>query len=189
MIDIKKARAASNRLLNGMTVELRIVNDDLIYGYEGLSFSGCNIWSYSTKLQQGYLSFTDNEELAYDIVYDPLNYHEFDKVPDYTQTAYKEFLANYAVQKETKNLPEEYRGNYHRVKINEKDLADVFVIGENFIVIRNPEEVRYETMFINNHYHIRGKDNVQSTTVSLYEARDGNRYMLFDGTLYRKINA
>src|SRR3990167_1935088 len=72
MVDIKNARAASNRLMNGLTIELRKVQDDLIYGYEGLSFSGCNLWAYSTKKKQGYLTFNNSEEEVYQIVYDKL---------------------------------------------------------------------------------------------------------------------
>jgi CubicO group peptidase (beta-lactamase class C family) len=188
MVDIKNARAASPRLLNGLTIEMRIVGDDLIYGYEGLSFSGCNIWNYSTARQEGFITFTNSEENAYPLIYNPLGYMDFDKVPNFTQKFYARFIANYQVDVLTQDLPEDFRGNYHRVKINEKDLEDVFVIGKDFIVIRNPDEIRYETMFVNEKYHVQGKDKIQSTTVSLYEAESGNRYMLFDGTLYRKID-
>jgi CubicO group peptidase (beta-lactamase class C family) len=187
MVDIKRARAASPRLLNGLTVEMRIVGDDLIYGYEGLSFSGCNIWNYSHARQEGFLTFTNSEEDAYPIIYDPLGYSEFDKVPDYTQKFYKRFIQNYQVDILTRDLPEAFRGNYHRVRINEKELNDVFIIGKDYIVIRNPDEIKYETMFVNENFHVKGKDNVQGTTVSLYAAQSGKQYMLFDGTLYRKL--
>src|SRR5205085_6588951 len=80
MTDIKQARAASNRIMNGLTVELRVVDDDILYGYEGLSFSGCNNWTYSTKYQKGFLTLTNDEEKAYDI-YNQFGYAVFDKAP------------------------------------------------------------------------------------------------------------
>jgi CubicO group peptidase (beta-lactamase class C family) len=188
MVDVKKARAASNRLLNGLTIEMRLVGDDLVYGYEGLSFSGCNIWAYSTKLKQGYLTFVNSEEDAYKIIYDQaLKYTEFDKVPDDSQKIYSHFLKDYHFTDTTRDIPHAYQGRYRRVRINASELDMVFEIGKNYIVIRNPDEVKYATMYVNNHYHIKGKDNVQGTTVNLYEAPSGNRYMLFDGTLYQKI--
>jgi hypothetical protein len=187
MVDIKNARAASPHIMNGLTVEMRSVGDDLIYGYEGLSFSGCNIWNYSTAKQEGFITFTSSEEDAYPLVYNPLGYTDFDKVPSYTNKFYERFINNYQVDLVTRDLPEAFRGNYHRVRINVKELADVFVIGKDFIVIRNPDEIKYETMFVNENFHVQGKDKVQGVTVSLYEAKSGNRYMLFDGTLYRRL--
>jgi len=56
MIDLTHARAASNRLMNGLTVEIRLVNDDVLVGYEGLSYSGCSLWAYSLKNKKGYIS-------------------------------------------------------------------------------------------------------------------------------------
>ncbi len=188
MVNIKNARAASPRIMNGLTIEMRCVGDDIIYGYEGLSFSGCNIWNYSTLKQEGFITFTNSEEDAYPIIYNPLGYTDFDKVPSYTNTFYERFIKNYKDDTNARELPVAYRGNYHRVRINEKELNDVFVIGKDFIVIRNPDEVRYDTMFANGKFHVQGKDKVQGVTVSLYVAESGNRYMLFDGTLYRKLD-
>lgn len=187
MVDIEYARAASNRLMNGLTIELRLHGEDLLYGYEGLSFSGCNIWVYSTKHKKGFLTLTNDEEKAYDIVYGQFGYSDFDIVPDHTQKFYKQFIKNYRFSIVEKDIPGEYQGNYHRVKINEKELKDIFIIGNNFIVIRNPDEAKYDAMYVHSHYSVRSKDNVQGSTVGLYMAESGNKYMLFDGTLYKKI--
>lgn len=187
MTDITKARAASNRLLNGMAVEIRLVGDDIIYGYEGLSFSGCNLWAYSTKKKQGFISFSNNEETIYTDVYDDqLGYSEFDKVPDYTQTFYQDFLKQYHFNLENKAIPAEYRGEYIRVNINEKTLLKHFTVGEDFIIIRNPEMIRYDIVYANEHYCIKNKDGVHGGKVEFYTAKSGNRYMAYDGTLYRK---
>src|SRR4029077_8820235 len=62
MTDLSHARAASNRIMNGLTIEMRMAKGDLIYGYEGLSFSGCNLWAYSTKTKEGYITFNNSEE-------------------------------------------------------------------------------------------------------------------------------
>lgn len=186
MVDIKNARAASNRILNGLTVELRIVNDDIIYGYEGLSYSGCNIWAYSTKQKQGYITFSDSEEDAYKI-YDELGYSIFDKVPDYTQKIYENFIKNYHNVITEKSIPTEYQGNYQRVQINEKILDQIFVLADHFMIIRNPDEVRYEIIYVNNDYRIKGKDNVHGAKIELYKAKSGHHYMLYDGTLYKKM--
>ncbi len=187
MVDITKARAASNRLLNGLTIEIRQVGDDIIYGYEGLSYSGCNIWAYSTKKKEGYITFSNNEEEVYDIIYGQFGYHDFDKVPDYTQKSYIQFLKNYDFNTLTKDIPIEYQGNYRRVRINEKELETIFRVGDNSIVIRNPDEIKYDVMYFNNYYHTKCKDNVQGSRVGLYSANSGNKYMLYDGTLYKKI--
>ncbi|MEO8400953.1 MAG: serine hydrolase [Gammaproteobacteria bacterium] len=187
MVDPKYARAASGKLMNGITIELRMVKDDILYGYEGLSYSGCNIWAYSTKYNQGYVTFNDSEEDAYTAIYDKFGYTTFDKAPDATQIVYLNFLKNYRAKIEEKDFPLEYQGNYHRVKINDKTLEDTFSIGKNAIVIRNPDEIKYPVVFVNNTYRIKGKDNVHGAKVGLYQANSGNKYMLYDGTLYKKI--
>lgn len=189
MIDINHARAASPRLMNGLTIEMRLVDDDLLVGYEGLSFSGCNLWAYSTKHKKGYLTFSLNEETIYDDIYkNKFKRSEFDKVPAHTQVDYVKFLKNYIPLYEEKSVPEEYQGNYHRVKINEKNLADIFVVGNHFIIIRNPEEIRYELVYLNGDYRIKNKDQVHGAKVGFYSAESGNKYMCFDGTLYMKIS-
>lgn len=187
MTDLSKARAASNRILNGLAVELRLVGADVIYGYEGLSYSGCNIWAYSTQKKEGYITFSNDEEKIYDEIYSQFLYHDFDKVPEYTQENYSAFLKNYAFNPNSENIPDEYQGRYHRVRINEKELEDVFTLGKDYLIIRNPEEIKYELMYVNNHYHIQGKDKVQGTALSLYTAMNGDRYFLFDGTLYKRL--
>ncbi len=187
MVNLDNARAASGRLLNGLTIEIRLVGDDVIYGYEGLSFSGCNCWVYSTKKKQGYLTFSNSEEEVYKVLYDQqLGYHQFDKVPEHTEQIYQEFLSHYDFsQVSEKHFPPEFQGNYQRVTINEKILTDVFQVGSDFIVIRNPEEVNYPVVSLRDVYRIKGKDNIPGIKVGLLTAQSGNRYMYFDGTLYK----
>lgn len=190
MLDTRLARAASGTIMNGLTVEIRFAQDDILYGYEGLSFSGCNIWAYSSQRKAGYLTFIDDEEAAYEVIYtQQLGVTKFDSAPAYTQAIYQRFLKNYATKYQAieKDFPQDYQGDYRRVKINSENLADVFHIGTNYFVIRNPEEVRYEVIYVNDYYRVKGKDNTHGATVGLYQARSGNRYMLFDGTLYKKI--
>jgi hypothetical protein len=186
MTDISKARAASNKIMNGITVELRIVQDDIIYGYEGLSYSGCNIWAYSTKYKKGYLTIVASEEEAYDIIYGQLRYTEFDIVPDHTQQIYKNFIQNHLYNITEKTIPEEYIGNYQRVNINEKILATTFSVGSHYIIIRNPDEIKYEVLWENDIYRIKCKDAKHGARVGFYQAKSGRYYMFFDGTLYRK---
>ncbi len=189
MVDISKARAASNRLLNGLATEIRLVDDDVIYGYEGLSFSGCNIWAYSTKHQQGFLTFDNNEEAVYTTIYeDQWGYAQFDKVPDYTQQNYIQFLKVYNYPSEDPATPADFQGPYQRVKINEKILETIFRVDSHSMIIRNPDEIQYDIMFANNHYRIKCKDKVHGARVGLYQARSGNRYMLYDGTLYKMLS-
>lgn len=187
MVDITHARAASNRLLNGLTIEIRLFGDDVIYGYEGLSFSGCNIWAYSTKQKQGYLTFSNDEDAVYDILYKNFGTTTFDKVPNHSQQSYESFIKSYHFDSATKNIPDEFHGDYHRVKINEKDLQDIFCVGKDFIVIRNPDEIKYDVVYFDNQYRIKCKDNVHGSKVGFHKANSGNRYMVFDGTLYKKI--
>lgn len=187
MTNIKKARAASNRLLNGLAVEIRLVDDDIIYGYEGLSFSGCNIWAYSTKHKQGLITFSNSEEEVYNTIYDTWNYSTFDKVPDYSQQIYSEFIKHYPFNDKNTAIPLEFQGDYHRVNINEKTLNDVFLVGDHFMVIRNPEMIRYDIVFANHHYCVKGKDGIHGGKVGFYTAISGNKYMLYDGTLYKKL--
>jgi len=187
MTDINHGRAASNRLMNGLTVEIRKVGDDIIYGYEGLSFSGCNIWAYSTKHKKGYITFSNDEEAVYGVIYGQWGYEKFDIVPEYSQQAYREYVKNYHDVVEPKLIPKEYQGYYHRVKINEKNLATKFLLGENYMVIRNPQEIRYELFYAFNAYRVIDKDGKHGPKVGLYTSRSGGRYMLFDGTLYKKI--
>lgn len=187
MTDINIARAASNTIMNGLTVELRLVADDLIYGYEGLSYSGCNIWAYSTKFKKGYLTFCNDEEEAYPIIYDNFGYSTFDKAPEHTQKYYRQFIQHYNYDYESKDIPVEYQGDYQRVKINEKKLAEIFVLGNNFMVIRNPDRIKYELTCLNQRYFVKGRDRIQDAEVKLYQVKSGNRYMFYDGTLYRKI--
>ncbi len=186
MTDITHARAASNRLMNGLTVELRQFEDDLIYGYEGLSFSGCNLWAYSTKHKKGYLTFSNDEEKIYEDVYGQWGYHDFSTVPRYTQEIYQQFLTRYSPSTEKKAISERFQGAYHRVNINEKTLLHTFSVGENFIIIRNPDEIQYDLVYRNGEYRVKGRDGVHGARVGFYRAKSGNHYMLYDGTLYKK---
>lgn len=188
MSDIKHARAASNRLMNGLTLEIRQADNDVIIGYEGLSYSGCNIWAYSYQRDQGYLTFIDSEEDAYTVIYDEqFGYHDFDKVPLYTQTAYNNFIKHYDHAYEDRDIPHEYQGNYHRVNINDFNLTETFIVGKNFITIRNPDMITYPVIYFDHHYCIKNKDNVHGSKVGFHTARSGNKYMFFDGNLYRMI--
>lgn len=188
MVDVNHARGASAKIMNGLTVEIRSVGDDLIYGYEGLSFSGCNLWAYSTKKQQGYLTFDNSEEEIYNIIYDEaLGNSSFDVAPAHTQLIYKNFLSNYHEESDGVNIPAEYQGNYHRVNINAKTLDEIFVIGKDFFIIRNPERIKYEVIHVNGEYWIKGKDGIHGTRLGLYLSKKGHHYMFFDGSLYKKI--
>lgn len=188
MTNIKNARAASGRLLNGLSVEIRLRDDDIIYGYEGLSFSGCNIWAYSTKKQHGYLTCCNSEEEAYTLIYEnQWGYQEFDKVPNDSQHIYTKFIKNYVFNLPKKDIPFDYQGKYQRVNINEKVLHTEFEVGNDFIIIRDPEMIKYDLVYTNNHYCIKGKDGVHGERVGFYEAKSGNKYMLYDGTLYAKL--
>lgn len=187
MTDIHHARAASNRLMNGLTVELRLVNDDLIFGYEGLSFSGCNIWAYSTQKKQGYITTIDDEDAAYDVIYGEFGYTKFDTVPEHTETDYNHFISHHHDDVSNKPIPDEYIGSYHRVNINETTLDIIFSVGSDFIIIRNPDEIKYPVVCIDDNYYIRGKDGIHAGKVSLHRAESGNHYMMYDGTLYKKI--
>jgi len=187
MTNLKHARAASHRLLNGMSVEIRRVNEDVIYGYEGLSCSGCNIWAYSTLHKKGYITTIMDEDAAYDVIYGKFGYHDFDEVPEYAENDYHYFKSHFHDITELKPIPEEYVGSYHRVNINESTLSILFTVGTDFIEIRNPDMVRYDVVCIYGKYYVRGKDHIHGTRVSFYEEKRGNHYFMFDGTLYRKI--
>lgn len=187
MTDITKARAASPHIMNGLTVELRKVDDDILCGYEGLSYSGCNIFAYSTKLKKGYLTFVNSEEDAYPIIYGQFGYQDFDKVPEHTEEIYHEFIKTRHYEFTEKSIPEEYVGSYQRVNINDSTLETVFTVGSHFIIIRNPDMVRYDVLYDHGIYRITCKDHMHGTRVSFYQAKSGNRYMCFDGTLYKKI--
>lgn len=189
MVDLKKARAASNRLLNGLTIEIRLVGDDVVYGYEGLSFSGCNIWAYSTKHKKGYITFLNSEEDVYTVIYDQkLGYHEFDKVPKYTQVLYDEFIKRYQFDYTEKEIPKAFQGKYQRVKINQTNLDLLFEVTEHSIIIRNPDRVKYDVIYYKDQYRIKGKDGVHGARVGFSRADSGRSYLFFDGNLYRKLD-
>ncbi len=187
MIDVTHARAASHRLMNGLSIEIRLADNDILVGYEGLSFSGCNLWAYSTKNKQGYISFSNNEETIYDVVYGQLGYSTFDRVPTYTEVDYDMFIKSYHSDIQEISVPEEYQGHYHRVKINEKELKNIFVVSNHYIMIRNPEEIQYNIIYLHGNYRILNKDHVHGAKVGFYSTKSENKYMFFDGTLYQKI--
>jgi CubicO group peptidase (beta-lactamase class C family) len=186
MTDIKHARAASNRIMDGLTVELRQVQDDLLFGYEGLSYSGCNIWAYSTKQQRGIITFTNDEEAAYDI-YHELGYSNFDTVPAHTQKLYQHFLKNTPEDTEEKDFPAEFQGQYVRVNINEEELKTRFRISNNSVSIRNPDLINYPIIFANGYYRVKSHDKHHAQTIGLLKSANGRHYFSFDGTLYQKI--
>lgn len=187
MSDITKARAASNRLMSGMTLEIRKVDDDILYGYEGLSYSGCNIWVYSTKYKKGYLTTTNDEDGIYDVIYGLFGYSEFDKVPEHTQEIYQAFLKNTHYEFESKPIPADYVGSYQRVNMNGSKLETIFTVGEHNISIRNPAPVTYDVIYDHGIYRITCKDGMHGTKVGFYQAKSGNHYMQFDGSLFKKI--
>lgn len=188
MTDIKNARAASPTIMNGLTVEMRNVGDDILYGYEGLSFSGCNLWCYSTKYKRGYITFTHDEEAAYKLYY-LFDYTHFDPVPEHTGAIYRQFIKTYHDTIQPKDIPPSYQGKYQRVNINESHLDTLFTVSNNFIIIRNPEEIQYDVIYTNGHYRVRGKDKIHNVKVGLIESSNGNHYMYYDGTLYKKISS
>ena len=173
--------------MNGLTVEIRVVGDDILYGYEGLSYSGCNIWAYSTKQKKGYVTRSDDEDGVYDVIYGQFGYHEFDIVPAHTQEIYQQFLATAHVDLQDKSIPADYIGSYLRVNINDSSLPIVFTVGEHFIEIRNPEMVKYDVVFDGSNYRITCKDHMHGTKVGFHRAESGNLYMVFDGTMYKKL--
>ena len=69
------------------------------------------------------------------------------------------------------------------MRINEKILDDIFVAGKNFIIIRNPEEIKYDVVYVDGNYRVKGKDNIHGAKVGFYQSAMGNRYMSYDGTL------
>lgn len=186
MTDLRHARAASNTIMNGLTVELRIVGDDLLFGYEGLSYSGCNIWAYSTKQKKGYITLSNDEDSVYTLIYDQFGYQHFDKDPSFTQSIYHHFLEtkNYDGDYEPTPIPLQYVGDYRRVDINDSSLKTLFRLDSHTITIRNPELVTYDVIYDRGVYRITCKDHMHGIKVGLYQAKSGRRYMMFDGTLY-----
>lgn len=187
MTDLSKARAASNRLMNGLTIEIRKKDDDILYGYEGLSYSGCNIWAYSTKLKKGYLTTTNDENGIYDVIYGLFGYSEFDPAPAHTQELYQKFLQTHHYDYDEKAIPTEYNGDYQRVNINASKLDMIFNVAPHSISIRNPEPVTYSITHDGANFRTTCKDHMHGIKVGFYRAESGNHYMLFDGTLYKKL--
>jgi hypothetical protein len=46
-------------MLNGLSIRLKVVGDDVICSYDGLSFSGPNVFIYSTKWNR-YMFYSGN---------------------------------------------------------------------------------------------------------------------------------
>lgn len=187
MCDFKKSRAASKTIMNGLTVEVRKVGEDLIYGYEGLSYSGCNLWAYSTQKNKGYLTTNDDEEAIYPLIYDKFGYSNFDNAPPFTQELYLQFLKTPHEKIEHDPIPTPFIGTYKRVKINDKSLDQLFYVHEHSITIRNPEEITYPLVFVKGTYRVLGKDNTPSQKVGFYTSKSDHHYMFFDGNLYKQI--
>lgn len=186
--NIEKARHACDDIISGMAVELRVKGDDIVVGYEGLSFSGCNIWSFSNKLQQGYVTFCDDEEAAYQLIYAKFGYEDFDPAPASTRQ-YSEFYKNaYPGVQENCDVPVEYQGKYQRVRINDIELPSLTVLGNHYLTIRDPEETTYTlTHQKNSGYHIEGDDGIPDSRVGLIQSHAGNRFMFYNGSLYKRV--
>jgi hypothetical protein len=146
------------------------------------------LWAYSTKHNRGYVTFGNDEEAIYPIIYGQFGYTDFDKVPEHTEEIYKNFIKHYHDRFQEKTIPEEYQGYYQRVKINEKNLETIFLMANDFMMIRNPEIIKYPIIYANNNYRVKGKDNTHGAKIGLYQAKSCNKYFLYDGTLYKKIN-
>ncbi|MDR3477293.1 MAG: serine hydrolase [Gammaproteobacteria bacterium] len=188
MTNIHIARAASNRLMNGLTVELRMAQDDVIIGYDGLSFSGCNLWAYSTKHKKGYLTFNDNGDLADKTIFDQFGYPAFDSVTEQSQVFYKAFVARYDFSMElNKDIPLEFQGDYQRVRINDILLQEIFPLTRNTIIIRDSNDIIYPIVSVDNSYRIKGKENIHGAKIGLYQAKSGNKYVSSGGVLLKKI--
>ncbi len=187
MIDITHARAALNQIMNGLTIELRVKDDDVVFGYDGMSFSGCNAWAYSMKQQKGYLTIADDHDTAYNLIHHQIGYDHYDDVPLHTEKIYHDFLEHRHYEFEKIAIPKEYIGDYQRVMINDSKLDDVFSVGAHHIDIRNPERIKYDVLFDHGVYRIACKDHMHGAKVGFYQAKSGNRFMLFDGMLYKKL--
>lgn len=189
MTDVSIARAASNRLMNGLTVELRVHEDDLIIGYDGLSYSGCNLWAYSTKQKKGYLTFNDNGDLADQIIFQRLGYDAFDKVPPHSQQYYHAFLAGYDFSKlQYKDLPQAFEGNYHRVRINNYVLNVIFPVTVHTIEFTHDDKVKYDIVYVDDVYRIKAKDGIAGDMIGLHVAKSNNKYISYGGVLLKKMD-
>lgn len=195
MIDLKHARSTPEpRLMNGLSIELKTVGkDDLIFGYSGLSFSGCNAWLVSAKSGKGCLTFCDTSEEADAAVYEHLGYGdvEFDEAPEHAEIFYSHFKQNYPYEPQAAEIPSEYQGNYQRVKMNDTELSEVFVLGKSYLEIRDPgAKFTYNlTKDVKENYRVIGEDQTHEAKLSLHQAKSGNPYMFYQGNLYRKIKA
>lgn len=188
MSDLTHARIAiSTHIMNGLTVELHLAGDDLVVGYDGMSYSGCNAWAYSKKQGKGYLTFADDHDPAYQLIHGAIGYEDYDEAPLHAKQIYQDFLKTRHYEFEKKALPAEYIGSYQRVQMNDSMLDTVFTVGEHHIEIRNPTLVKYDVLYDHGVYRIACQDYMHGSKVGFYQARSGRRYMLFDGMLYRKM--
>ncbi len=71
----------------------------------------------STKLNQGYLLFTEDEEAAYQLIYSHFGYTDFDPVPPSTCQFSQYFKNHYPAQQETRDVPTVYQGNINASKL------------------------------------------------------------------------
>jgi CubicO group peptidase (beta-lactamase class C family) len=189
MVDVKNARRAESTVMNGLTVELRQVGDDLVYGYEGMSFSGCTTMAFSTMQKTWCVTFGENAEEDYHAVCSRLGYPnaQWKETPESANIFYTNFTHNYPALSEAV-IPLEYQGIYRRVKLNDgQELEYVSVLGNNFLTIRDPDEVTYDLVQVNDEYHIKGDDNVVDSRVGLYTANGSNRFLFYIGNLYKRI--
>lgn len=191
MVDVKNARRAESTVMNGLTVELRQVGDDLVYGYEGMSFSGCTTMAFSTMQQTWCVTFGENAEEDYHAVCSGLGYQDdsWKEIPESANIFYNNLTHNYPVLSEAA-IPLEYQGIYRRVKLNDgQELENVSVLGNNFLTIRDPDEVTYDLVKVNDEYHIKGDDNVVDSRVGLYTVNGSNRFLFYIGNLYKRVEA
>ena len=58
-------------------------------------------------------------------------------------------------------------------KINEKTLDIHFKVGKNFIIIRNPDEIKYDVIYVKDTYRIKNKDGVYGAKVGFISSDKG----------------
>lgn len=185
MTDLSQARVANGNVISGLSLELRVVGNDVVYGYEGLSFSGCNIWSCSRNNKQGYLMFCDDETAAYTYIYKQFGYTDFDPAPSHTTQLCMRYLANTPAATKEEAVPELFQGEYQRVKLNEVEIESVCVVGSQALSMHDPDPVDYSLSRQNGSLHILDEHHSPDSRISFYTVASGNQFMFYNGSLYR----
>lgn len=187
MIDVEEARAAATEVMNGLSIELRQANGDLIYGYEGLSASGCNIFSCSRAQGKGYILFCNDEEKAYELIYQNFGITAFEPVTDKSRRFSQAFADSYAAHRFA-DIPPEFQGQYKRVKINGGEAQTLTTLSDKQLHIHNPSLVTYDLLFAAQSPCIQGEDGTHESRIRLYQSQ-GKRFLFFDGSAYELIQA